>query len=160
MPYAESDRIGSPGSVCHDKLCEVRMERAIWISAVLVVTVGCNRDAAPTPVPIKKEPLKTAKVAPKTAVDYSRWHVAKMIPWQSEEPTCVAFSPDNHTIAGGGGTQTRVDRPSDPVESGLLRLWDVENGEVRLSLCFGRVALSPWGASGEFSACHYFTVFS
>jgi WD40 repeat protein len=46
-------------------------------------------------------------------------------PWLS----CLAFSPDSHILATGGGGPVREDRTGQWVSS-EVRLWDVKNGKL------------------------------
>jgi WD40 repeat protein len=108
------------------------MNRLVSVLPLFVALLGCQQDRAPLPLKIKAEAAVAVAPAPKRAVDFSRWKVARTFSWEDQDLTCVAFSPDNRTIAVGGGTQRRTD--SDPIETGLLQLWDVETGEVLLSL--------------------------
>ena len=69
-----------------------------------------------------------------TVPDYSRWQLQETFRWNHGEVTCVAFSSDGRTIAVGGGTHRRTDTSGDPIESGLLQLWDTKSGAAKLSV--------------------------
>jgi DNA-directed RNA polymerase subunit RPC12/RpoP len=104
--------------------------------------------AAPEPIAPSK-PIEDGSITAKldrvasllrdqtTTRDYSRWELDKTLRWDFKSLNCVAFSPDGRTIAVGGGANLG-NRSSgtggDPIEIGLVQLWNVETGEARLRI--------------------------
>jgi hypothetical protein len=69
---------------------------------------------------------------PKPPPDYTRWKLDKVFRWDTPHLECVAFSPDGRTVAVGGGSEVPTPNTSDePIETGLVQMWDVFTREAK-----------------------------
>ncbi len=73
-------------------------------------------------------------VEPRLVPDYTDWRIESSFTWVDGFATCVAFAPDGRTIAVGGGTWKENGVGVPEIETGMLRLWDIETKEAKLSV--------------------------